>query len=318
MASISRPGNGSRSFYALIDIERLKCAGSLPINEISDDLKIGDQVEVVILGLEDDEGLANVSMQTLREKRGWERVESDLENRTHIRFRAEQLMRGGILGTCKLGDSGVLEAFLPASRADVRKLHQLPRLLDQEFDVVVVEAERERGNIIVSQVEAMQDKQAQILEDLQEGQAYRLPVVGLAPFGAFLDLGNGLSGLLHASEFTWRSGKHDPADFVSVGDEVDVVLVEKTESKKGPRLAFSVRKLTDPWTEAANHLSAGDVVEGRVTNVKEGLGSFVSLAGYPRVVGLLRDDKRKKGEKLQVQLATFDPAQQRSRLSAVV
>jgi small subunit ribosomal protein S1 len=294
--------------YALVDVANLKCAGILPSEEL-ELVEDGQAVEVLVLEREGEDGLARVSVRQLLTERAWVEVARDVENKTALTFKAERTTRGGVLGTC-----GDLEAFLPASRSTVRRLHQLPRLVGQEFEVVVVEAERERGNIIVSQVEAVAARQEEVISGLVEGELYTLPVEGLADFGAFLDLGHGVTGLLHASELSWKAGRHNPKDYLSVGQDVTVRLIDIAESEKGPKIGFSMRRITSAWEEAATEVQAGAVVTGRVTNVKDGLGSFVSLAGYPRVVGLLRGESLTKGKNVDVRVVSFDPSKQRAKL----
>lgn len=312
--SVAVRGNVGRmnNPYVLLDIPDVKYAAELPPEE-AEGFDVGDEIEVQLVSFDDEEGLAYVSRNLLLEDKAWESIESDVAAGTVLSFRAEEVTRGGIIG--KINDH--LEGFLPASKTNVKRLHELQRLLDKEIEVVALEAERERGNVLVSMNAALEKKREEVLRDYQVGQDYELQVSGISDFGIFLDLDEegSLTGLLHASELSHRSGKQDPRDWAKVGDTLHVRLLRVKEDKKGPRISFSLKRLRDAWEEAGETLSAGDEIQGRVANVREDLGSFVSLGGFPRVVGLLRGKQLKKGDTVSVRLETFDSKKQRARLT---
>ena len=315
--SVAVRGNWGRmrNPYVLLDIPNLKYAAELPADE-ADGLVIGQEIEVRLLHIDDEEGLAYVSRDQLLEDQAWADVALDVEAGSVLSFCPKEITRGGIIG--KINDH--LEAFLPASKTNVGKLYELSRLLDEkEIEVVALEAERDRGNVLVSMNAALEKRQEEVLRGYKAGEIYELPVSGVSDFGLFLDLDEqgSITGLLHASELSHRVGNHSPRDWAKVGDKLRVRLMKMGKGKKGLRISFSLRRVQDPWIEASSVISPGDEVEGRVANVREDLGSFVSLAGFPRVVGYLRGQQLKKGQSVSVRVETFDPKKQKARLSLV-
>lgn len=312
--SVAVKGNVGRmnNPYVLLDVPEVKYAADLPPEE-ADGLDVGDEVEVILLSVDDEEGLIYVSRNQLLENRAWENIDSDVASGSVLTFKPQEVTRGGIIG--RINDH--LEGFLPASKTNVGKLHELKRFIGKEIEVVPMEAERDRGNVLVSMNAALEKRKEEILKSYEVGKDYELRVSGISDFGLFLDLDEHgtITGLLHASELSHRSGKHDPRDYAKVGDTITVRLLRINEDKKGLRISFSLRRLHDAWHEAAQTISAGDEVNGRVANVREDLGSFIALAGFPRVVGLLRGQQLEKGDRVTVRLDTFDPNKQRARLT---
>jgi small subunit ribosomal protein S1 len=314
--SVAVRGNQGRmkNPYVLLDIPEVKFAADLPPEE-AEGLEIGQEIQVSLLEINEEEGLIHVSRDRFLEEQAWITIEEDIELCKILSFVPTEVTRGGLIGRI----SNHLEGFLPASKTNVRRLNELQKLLGQEIEVIALEAERERGNVLVSMNAALELRKGEILAGYQEGQIYDLPVSGISDFGVFLDLDQAgtITGLLHASELSNRVGKHNPRDYANVGDTISVKLMQIKEDKKGLRISFSLRRVRDAWQEAAEIISQGDEVQGRVANVREGLGTFISLAGFPRVVGLLRGQELEKGQTVRVKLDTFDPEEQRSRLSLV-
>ena len=292
--------------FVLIDVPNLKGAGYLRHDELSRfDYQVGQPVEAIVKSLENDEGLILLSVYDLQLERAWEKAEGWVKDTSLVPFQAKEVTKGGIIGSVD-----AIEAFLPASRSSVKKLYHLHRLIGQEIDVQVVEAERERGNIVVSQVLAEERKQKEVFSELVVGQQYDLRVDGIAKFGAFLELAPGITGLLHASELSWRDGHHKPEDFVAVDDTVHVVCTKASKS----RAAFSLRRAQDAWEEAGAEIVQGSTVAGIVVNTRQDLGSFISLAGYRRVVGLLRGQMLAKGTQVSCIVQSYDPQKKKASL----
>ncbi len=301
--------------YILLDIDDFKYAGNLPAEE-GVGLALGDVIDVRLMQIDDDAGLALVSRDQLLEDKAWEEITNDVEHGTVISFFPKTVTKGGIIG--RINDH--LEGFLPASKTNVSRFYELSKLLEQDLlEVVALEAERERGNVLVSMNAALEQKQNGLLSQYKTGEVYELEVAGLSDFGIFikLDEAGTITGLLHASELSYKAGKQKPSDYASIGEKLQVKLIKISNGKKGPRVSFSRKKLFDPWAEAAEEMKAGQKVSGKVINIQQGLGSFISLGKYPRVVGLLRDESLEKGQFVKVHLDTFDPITRKSRLSLV-
>jgi small subunit ribosomal protein S1 len=197
------------------------------------------------------------------------------------------LVSGRVLGRTKGGlavDVGV-KAFMPASQADVRPLHNLDALIGQDIAVKVVKLNRRRGNVVVSRRMAIEEelnaRKAALLELLHEGAIVRGVVKNLTDYGAFVDLG-GVDGLLHVSDMSWGRVGH-PSEVVHPGDEITVKVLKFDREKE--RISLGLKQvLPDPWENVAERYPVNSRVIGRVVSITD-YGAFVELE--PGVEGLI-------------------------------
>ncbi len=262
-----------------------KSEGLVPIQQFMEpdgsvQVQPGDVVDVVVdrHGAEV-EGYILLSHEKARRIRAWQNLETA--------YREGLLVSGRVLGRTKGGlavDVGV-RAFMPASQADLRPLHNLDALIGQDIAVKVVKLNRRRGNVVVSRRLAIEEelnaRKAALLELLHEGAIVRGVVKNLTDYGAFVDLG-GVDGLLHVSDMSWGRVGH-PSEVVHPGDEITVKVLKFDREKE--RISLGLKQvLPDPWENVAERYPVNSRVIGRVVSITD-YGAFVELE--PGVEGLI-------------------------------
>lgn len=259
-------------FVARRDLERM---GVQPT-----DYNVGDEVDVTIVRMEDDEGNLVLSVSQARQSEDWKRAEALLETDEGWEGEVADANRGGLIVLF-----GNLRGFVPASHVtdlprglseDERKTY-LYRLVGQTIDVKVIEVNRKRRRLVFSQRDAERGsrdaRKETLLDELKEGEVRRGVVSGLRDFGAFVDLG-GADGLIHISELAWHRVKH-PRELLNVGDEVDVYILRL--DSEGKRIGLSLKRLQpNPWSIVEEMYHVGQLIEGIVSRTAQ-FGAFVSL-----------------------------------------
>ncbi|MBF0309174.1 MAG: 30S ribosomal protein S1 [Magnetococcales bacterium] len=267
----------------IIDVG-LKSEGRLPVREFFDaqgklTIGVGDRVDVFVERCEDQHGQAQLSREKAKREEAWQKLEEA--------FGAGKTVRGRIMGKVKGGytvDINSLAAFLPGSQVDVRPVHDISRLQDEEQPFEILKMDRRRGNIVVSR-RAVVEKQREdarkaLLETLHEGMILDGVVKNITDYGAFVDLG-GLDGLLHITDMSWKRVKH-PSSVVGVGDTVSVQVIKFNSETQ--RISLGMKQLmTDPWAGISAKYPQGARFRGVVTNITD-YGAFVELE--PGVEGL--------------------------------
>ena len=177
----------------------------------------GQTIEVQITG-EHKDGYAILSHQRARRRKVWSDLEKAYHDKTTIKVKVVDRVKGGLVV-----DAGV-RAFLPASQADLRPVHDIEEWKDREVEVRVLKLNRKRGNVVVSRRAILEDEQKgqrqKLIDSLAEGQVLHGSVKSITSYGVFVDLG-GIDGLLHVSDLSWGRVTN-PADVVRPGDELDV------------------------------------------------------------------------------------------------
>lgn len=266
----------------LVDVG-LKSEGLIPREELSvEDLKQfqpGQNVPVVVRRWGGAEGHPLVSWRQARELQAWECVGEAYRTGTALEGRVSRRVKGGLMV-----DVGV-EAFLPGSQIDRRPVKDIDRWVGQMVKVVVTEANRGRGNVVVSRRKSVeQEFQVQreaTLSSLQEGEVRQGVVTGITSFGAFVDLG-GVEGLLHIGDIAWQ--RTDRIEKVlSVGQTIEVKILKHDPAAS--RISLGLKQLTPhPWEGLAARLPVGSEVSGHVTTLTN-FGAFVEIE--PGVEGLV-------------------------------
>jgi small subunit ribosomal protein S1 len=300
-----------------------KFEGLIPAQEFLDadspvKLEPGLTIEVQPTG-EHKDGYAILSYQRAHRRRVWANIEKAYREKTHVNGRIVDRVKGGLVV-----DIGV-RAFLPASQADLRPVHDLEEWKNQEIEVRVLKMNRKRGNVVVSRRAVLdEESQAQrekLKESLQEGQVLRGSVKSITSYGVFVDLG-GMDGLLHVSDLSWGRVSN-PVDVVRPGEELEVVVLKFDREKM--RVSLGRRQLLpDPWATVAERFPAGSRVQGRVVGVAD-YGVFVELdAGVEGLVHVseMSWSKRKQhpsklvqvGDAVEVVVLEVKPEQRRISL----
>lgn len=259
-------------FVSRKDIERL---GVEPT-----EYEVGQEVDVTIVRMEDDEGNLVLSVSQARQSEDWKQAEQLLENDEAWRGTVADANRGGLILLF-----GNLRGFIPASHVadlprgldeDERRAY-LQRYVGKEIKVKVVEVNRKRRRLVFSQRDAergnREARKEVLLEELAEGEVRKGVVSGLRDFGAFVDLG-GADGLIHISELAWHRVKH-PGDILNIGDEVDVYILRLDD--EGKRIGLSLKRLQpNPWSMVDDLYHVGQLVQGTISRTAN-FGAFVSL-----------------------------------------
>ena len=262
----------------------LKSEGVIPLDEFKIDgeytVAIGDMVEVALETLEDGFGETKFSKEKAERIKTWERLAVALEHK--------ETVIGIITGKVKGGftvDIGTVRAFLPGSLVDVRPVRDTAYLEGKPLEFKVIKLDKLRNNVVVSRREVLEAEYSaerdSLLENLQEGVVLNGVVKNLVEYGAFVDLG-GIDGLLHITDMTWKRVK-DPAEVVTVGDEIEVKVLKYDRERR--RVSLGLKQLgADPWEDIARRYPEKTRLFGKVTNITD-YGSFVEIE--PGVEGLV-------------------------------
>jgi small subunit ribosomal protein S1 len=292
-------------------------------------LKVGQEVHVFVLNPEDENGNVVLSLKRAQEQISWENVEKLLSSDTTIDSKVIGFNKGGLI----VGVEG-LRGFVPSSQISALRRSQSTgetpeqrwqKMIGQPISVRVIEVDRERRRLIVSEraasTESRQSIKERVIEELEEGKTYTGRVTSLANFGAFINI-NGADGLVHLSELSWDHIDH-PREVLEVGQEVKVKVINVDREKK--RIGLSVRALqSDPWKSRVEKYSVGQLVEGVITRLTK-FGAFARLEGD--IEGLIHiseiaehriehpKEVLKEGDVKSLRVIRIDPEQHRIGLS---
>jgi len=261
--------------HVLVDIG-FKTEGAVPVEDFRDpkalaELRPGSEIEAVLEKTDAKEGYLILSKRRAEAYRAVEALEKAFNHNTSVSGTIVERTKGGFNV-----DVGVL-AFLPESHADLKPVRDAASLIGQTFKFRVMKFDRKSENAVVSRKLLLQDerekKKRRVFSHLAKGQQIKGHVKSLTNFGAFVDLG-GIEGLLHVSDMSWGKVGH-PSDVLSVGDEVEVVVLDFSE--KDEKISLGLKQLTpDPWANIAEKYQAGQKVTGKVSSLTD-FGAFVEL-----------------------------------------
>ncbi len=261
---------------AVIDVG-LKSEGRVALREFAApgqraELSVGDEVEVYVDRVENNQGEAMLSRDRARREAAWDKLEKE--------FEAGNRVEGIIFGRVKGGftvDLGGAVAFLPGSQVDIRPVRDVGPLMDIPQPFQILKMDRRRGNIVVSRRAILEETRAEqrsgLIQSLAEGQVIEGVVKNITDYGAFVDLG-GIDGLLHVTDISYKRVNH-PSEVLNIGDTVKVQIIRI--NRETQRISLGMKQLeSDPWEGAAAKYPVGGVFRGRVTNITE-YGAFVEL-----------------------------------------
>ncbi len=265
---------------AIIDVG-YKSEGAVPLDQFDNasELSIGDEVEVLLESVEDEDGLVALSKRKADRQRGWERVVATHNEGDEITGKVTRKIKGGLLV-----DIGV-PVFLPASQIGIRRTGDISEYIGQEMRCKIIKIDEARMNIVVSRrrliEEQRESQKKELLEGIELGQIRKGVVKNITEFGAFVDLG-GLDGLLHITDMSWGRISH-PSDLVKIDEEIEVKILKVDKEKERISLGLK-QKEESPWSNIEEKYPVGSRVEGRVVNVLS-YGAFIQLE--PGVEGLV-------------------------------
>ena len=270
----------------LLDIG-YKSEGVIPSKELSirhdvdpnEVVKVGDQIEALVLQKEDKEGRLILSKKRAQYERAWGRIEEVMTSGETIKGPVIEVVKGGLIL-----DIG-LRGFLPASLVDLRRVRDLHPFVGTELEAKIIELDRNRNNVVLCRRAFLEESQSEgrktFLQSLQKGERRKGTVSSIVNFGAFVDLG-GVDGLVHVSELSWKHVDH-PQEVVTVGQEVEVEVLDVDLERERVSLSLKATQ-EDPWKEFERTSTAGSIIDGQVTKLVP-FGAFVRVA--PGIEGLV-------------------------------
>src|SRR4030088_1387968 len=264
----------------LVDVG-YKSEGVIPLIEFddADSLEVGDEVDVLLERLENEEGMVVLSKEKAAYRQNWNKIVGVFEGDGLIKGKVKAVVKGGLL--VNIG----VEAFLPASQIDITTTKNLAGYVGNTYDFRVVKINQEGQNIVLSRRELIEqernDRRAKLLSEMTPGDIRKGTVKNITDFGAFIDL-NGLDGLLHITDMSWGRIGH-PSEILKVGQEIDVVVLDINREKERVSLGLK-QKLANPWDTIEQKYPVGAKVKGKVVNLVP-YGAFVELE--PGVEGLV-------------------------------
>lgn len=270
-----------------VDVGR-KQAGFIPIDELSNDpsartedlVKIGDELDLLIMRTNDQEGTIMLSKRRLDAMKGWEVVTAAAEDHTVLTGVVTEIIKGGLIAVT----NGV-RVFIPASQATAMRGEPLDGLLKQEVQFRILEVNRSRrravGSIRSVAADKRKEQEAKFWETAEEGKVYKGVVKSLTSYGAFVDIG-GVDGMIHISELSWNRIKN-PAEVLSVGQEVEVYILKLDPEKK--KISLGYKKPEDnPWEILKNQYPVDTVADVTIVGMTD-FGAFARI--IPGIDGLI-------------------------------
>ena len=262
----------------LLDIG-YKTEGVIPSRELSikhdvdpaEVVKVGDEVEALVLQKEDKEGRLILSKKRAQYERAWGTIEQLKENGEPVKGTVIEVVKGGLIL-----DIG-LRGFLPASLVEMRRVRDLQPYVGRELEAKIIELDKNRNNVVLSRRAWLEQTQSEVrsefLNQLAKGQVRKGVVSSIVNFGAFVDLG-GVDGLVHVSELSWKHIDH-PSEVVEVGQEVTVEVLDVDLDRERVSLSLKATQ-EDPWRQFARTHAIGQIVPGKVTKLVP-FGAFVRV-----------------------------------------
>ena len=286
-----------------------------------DMVKVGDEIEVEVVKVNDGEGNVLLSHKNVETKKAWERfIQSAGDGDTVYDAVGKEVVKGGVIA-----DINGIRAFVPASQVSTRYVEKLDEYVGKPMRLAIIEVDDKKKRVVASQKKVLlaeaEAKKKELWQSLEPGMKVKGIVRRLTDFGAFVDIG-GIDGLVHVTEMAWGRVKH-PSDVFKIGDEIEVLILSVDPEKE--RVSLSYKQLQPkPWTTAAERYPVGSIVEGKVVRIVN-FGAFVSLE--PTIDGLIHisqvatthiakvEDELKVGDIVRCKVLDVNPEAKRISLS---
>ena len=260
-----------RPQVVLVDIG-YKSEGAISISEFEDEeIEVGDQIEVLLERLENDEGSVVLSKEKAAHKQNWDKIVGVYRDGGLVKGKVKSVVKGGLM--VNVG----VEAFLPGSQVDIIPPRDLNEYVGKVYEFKIVKVNDDRKNIVLSRREVIEaeraDQRQRFLETVKEGDKVEAIVKNITDFGAFVDL-RGMDGLLHITDMSWGRVNH-PSEMLHIGQSLEVVILEVDREKE--RVSLGLKQMTDnPWADIERKYPIKSHVKGRVTKLLP-YGAFVEL-----------------------------------------
>lgn len=310
-----------------VDVGR-KQAGFIPLAELSNDpnakaedlVKIGDELDLLIMRTNDQEGTIMLSKKRLDAIKGWDEIIKANEEDTPVTGFVTDVVKGGVIAVA----NGV-RVFIPASQATATRGEPLENLLKKEVTFKIIEVNKGRRRAVGSIRAILKEERQKLADKFWEtaeiGKKYTGTVKSLTSYGAFVDIG-GIDGMIHISELSWGRIKH-PSEVVKVGDTVEV-YIKDLDREKG-KISLGYKKTEDnPWEILKRDYPEGTVTEATIVGMTD-FGAFANI--LPGIDGLIHisqisteriekpQDVLKIGDKVTVKITKIDFDKKRISLS---
>ena len=305
-----------------------KSDGIIPMQEFSDDpdfnpeksLKVGDEIDVFVVRVNDGEGNVLLSKKRVDAVKGWDVIESAFESKQPIKVKVTEKVNGGVIGNA----SGV-RVFIPASQISDRFVKDLSEFVKQILQVEIIEVNKQKRKVVGSArtlIEKNKEAASSVIwNNIEIGKTYKGQVKSLMDFGAFVDIG-GVDGLVHLSELSWSKIKH-PSEVLKIGDEIIVSVLDFDKEKK--RISLGYKKQSEnPWAKAVEKYQVGSVVTGKVVRLvpfgafvelEEGIDGLVHISQISSVRLGKPGDALKVGQQVDAKIIEFDAEAKKVSLS---
>ena len=305
-----------------------KHAGYIPYDEVSTDpavkpediLKVGDEIEVFVVRVNDQEGTVQLSKKKLDGLKVWDDMAAWVEDKTTVEGTITEENKGGLVASVK-----GIRVFIPASQSGIAKGGDMAGMVGKTVQMKITEVNRARRRVIGSiravTSEARKTAQEKIWAEIENGKKYHGVVKSLTSYGAFVDIG-GVDGMVHVSELSWNRIK-TPADVVKVGDEIDVYVISFDPEKHKISLGYKTAEM-NPWNQFMTKYNVGDVVDAKIVKLMT-FGAFAEI--LPGVDGLIHisqiadrrigkpEDVLSEGQEVKVKITDVDAENKRISLS---
>ena len=286
--SLRIPGRGENVTGDIIQIRvneiivNLGCKkdGIIPKSEITNDVtanlfemfQVGDEIEAQVLKTDDGEGNLLLSKKKLNARENWNEVEIFYKEKTPIEVKVQNAVKGGVIASYK-----DLTGFIPISQLSDKYVEDLNEYIGKTLTVKVTQFDKRKNKAIFShriyKDEENKKKMAEVWEKIQVDDIIEGKVMRFTNYGAFIDVG-GVDGLLHISEISW--GKiHHPSDALKIGQIVNIKVIAKDQTHEKISLGLK-QTIPEPWQNVDNKLAVGDIIDGKVVQIKE-YGLFVEI-----------------------------------------
>lgn len=302
--------------------------GILPINEISleegqtlaDVFKPDDEIQAKVIKTDGDDGSIQLSKKKLEISANWNEIVKALEDKTNLEVKVTRTVNGGVIAEYK-----EVSGFIPLSQLSDHYVENAEEFVGQTMEVKVSRVDQRRNRAVFSHKMFLAEEKekliAEIWEKLNEGDVVEGTVMRFTDYGAFVDIG-GIDGLLHISEISWGKLKH-PQEVLSIGEKINVKVLSMN-AEKG-KISLGLKQNTpEPWAVIDEKYEVGQVIEGRVVQIKE-YGAFVELE--PGLDGLVHisevahkrvgniNDELEVGQTVNAKILEIDKDRRRISLS---
>jgi len=304
-----------------------KTDGFIPLRELSysdvddahDLVSLDEEIKVVVLTLEDDDGNMILSKRRAEQEEAWDEIQEAYKNDEVIEATIQKEVKGGLVA-----DVG-LRGFIPASHVALGYVEDLSQYVGEEMRLKVIEVDRNNNNVVLSAKKVLEEEREkskkETLEKLEKDQIITGRITKLVDFGAFVDLG-GIEGLLHISEMSWGRIGH-PSDVLEEGEEIEVKVLDVDREKERISLGYK-QLLPDPWEEFARKHYEGEVILGKITKlvdfgafmeIEDGIEGLIHISQLSHKHVKTPDEIVEVGEEREAKIINIDPEQKRVGLS---